>query len=212
MRQSRMDSKFLPRNSFLVPTVFEEERGGVRIYYDLFSRLLKDRIIFISGPITSEMSAIVVAQLLYLEKENPKADIQLYIASPGGDVDAGFAILDTMEYVKCPIVTIGLGNVASFASLLLAAGSQGKRFLLPHTRVMIHQPWLTGLSNIDATELQITAKVIMRLKETIIDLLAEYTGKQRTKVAKDVERDFWMDAQQAVDYGLADKVLHPIRK
>jgi len=195
------------KDSLLVPTVFEEERGGVRVYYDIFSRLLKDRIIFVSGPINDSMATTIVAQMLYLEKENPKEDIQLYIASPGGSTDAGFAILDTMSYIQPDIVTIGLGNVASFAALLLSAGTKGKRFLLPNCRVMIHQPWLSGLGNVDATELKITAEVISNLKDKIITILANNTGNTKKQVASDVERDFWMDAKDAVKYGLADKIL-----
>ncbi len=194
-------------DSFVIPTVFEEERGGVKIYYDLFSRLLKDRIIFVVGPINERLATLVVAQMLYLEKENPKKEIQLYISTPGGAVDAGFAIFDTIRYVQCPVVTIGLGNVASFGALLLAAGTPGKRFVLPNTRVMIHQPWLGGLGSVDATELQITADVMKKLKERLIAILSDLTGQPHKKVARDVERDFWMDAESAVQYGIADKIL-----
>ena len=194
-------------SSLVIPTVFEEQRGGVKIYYDLFSRLLKDRIVFVVGEITNQLATIVVAQLLYLEKENPKEEIQLYISSPGGSVDAGFAILDTMRYIQAPVVTIGLGGVASFASILLAAGEKGKRYLLPHTKVMIHQPWLTGLGRVDVTELEITADMMKKIKVELTQLLADLTGKPYKQVEKDVERDFWMNAEEAVKYGLADKVL-----
>ena len=185
----------------------EEERGGVRSYYDLFSKLLKDRIIFINGPIEQAMANIVIAELVYLEKENPKKDIQMYILSPGGEVSAGLAIYDAMQYVKPDIVTIGMGRVASFASILLAGGAKGKRYVLPNTDVMIHQPWLSGISNVSVTDLRITTDFLERTKERLIRILSKHTGQPYSKILADVERDFWMNAKETKKYGIVDKIL-----
>ncbi len=191
----------------LIPTVMEEERGGVRVYYDLFSRLLKDRIVFIGGQITEELANIVIAELVYLEKQNPKKDIQMYILTPGGSVAAGLAIYDTMQYIKPDVVTIGIGRVASFGSVLLAAGTKGKRFLLPHADVMIHQPWISGISSVTVTDLKITTNFLERTKKRLIKILAKHTGQSEATIARDTERDFWMNAAEAKKYGIVDKIL-----
>jgi len=191
----------------LIPTIMEEERGGVKVYYDLFSRLLKDRIVFVGGPIEDAMANIVIAELIYLEKQNPKKDIQMYILSPGGAISAGLAIYDTMQYIKPDIVTIGIGRVASFASILLAAGTKGKRFLLPNADVMIHQPWISGIQSVTVTDLKITTEFLERTKKRIIKILAKHTGQSEATIARDVERDFWMDAKEAKKYGIVDKIL-----
>ncbi len=191
----------------LVPTIMEEERGGVRVYYDLFSRLLKDRIIFINGPIDSAVANVVIAELVYLEKQNSKKDIQMYILSPGGEVSAGLAIYDAMQYVKPDIVTIAMGRVASFASILLAAGTKGKRFILPHASVMIHQPWISQISNVSVSDLKITAEYMERTKAQLLEILAKHTGQPKSKLEKDTDRDFWMNAKEAKKYGIVDKII-----
>lgn len=191
----------------LVPTIMEEERGGVRVYYDLFSRLLKDRIIFINGPIDAAVANVVIAELVYLEKQNSKKDIQMYILSPGGEVSAGLAIYDAMQYVKPDIVTIAMGRVASFASILLAAGTKGKRFILPHASVMIHQPWISQISNVTVSDLKITAEYMERTKAQLLEILAKHTGQPKSKLEKDTDRDFWMNAKEAKKYGIVDKII-----
>jgi ATP-dependent Clp protease protease subunit len=191
----------------VIPTVFEEERNGVRSYYDLFSRLLKDRIIFITGPITDDMANLVIAQLIYLEKENSKEDIQVYIQSPGGSVHAGLAIYDTFQHIKPDVVTIGMGLIASMASVLLASGAAGKRFALPNTKVMIHQPWIPRLSNIKTTDLLIYAEQSRKEKAELQEILAKHTGQKFEKIEVDTERDYWMGADESKKYGLIDKVL-----
>lgn len=193
----------------LVPYVIEKSGNGERSF-DIFSRLLKDRIIFVDGEITDMTADLVVAQILYLESENPEKDISIYINSPGGSVTAGLAIYDTMQYVKCPIQTICLGQAASMGAFLLAGGSKGKRFALPSSRVMIHQPW--GGVEGQETDIAIHAKEIIRLKELSIKHFAEHTGKSYEEVAKDMERDFFMSAQEALEYGIVDKVMNGRKK
>ena len=188
----------------LVPYVIERSGNGERSY-DIFSRLLKDRIIFVDGEITDATADLIVAQILYLESENPEKDISIYINSPGGSVTAGLAIYDTMQYVKCPIQTICLGQAASMGAFLLAGGSKGKRYSLPSARVMIHQPW--GGVEGQETDIAIHAKEIIRLKELTIKHFAEHTGKSYDEVAKDMERDFFMTADDALAYGIVDKVM-----
>jgi len=188
----------------LVPIVVEQTNRGERAY-DIYSRLLKDRIIFIGGPIDDHMANLVIAQLLFLEAEDPEKDIHLYINSPGGMVTAGMAIYDTMQYVKPPVSTICLGQAASMASLLLAAGTKGKRYSLPYARIMIHQP-LGGVQG-QATDIDIHAKEILRMKEILNELLAKHTGQPVDRIAKDTERDFFMSAQQAKEYGIIDEVF-----
>ncbi|MFZ6022274.1 MAG: ATP-dependent Clp protease proteolytic subunit [Patescibacteria group bacterium] len=193
--------------NLIVPTVFEEDRRGNRSYYDIFSRLLKDRIIFVNGPVNDQMANIIIAEMVFLEKENAKEDIQMYIQSPGGSVAAGLAIYDAMQYLKPNIVTIGMGMVASMASILLSAGTPGKRFMLPHSRVMIHQVRLTGLPRMTATELMIENAEMQKNKMLLNEILAKHTGKDVKKVTQDTELDNWMSADEAVKYGLVDKVL-----
>ena len=192
----------------LVPSVIEKTGNGERSY-DIFSRLLKDRIVFIDGEINDVMADLVVAQILFLESENPEKDISIYINSPGGSVTAGLAIYDTMKYVKCDIQTICMGQAASMAAILLAAGTKGKRYALPSCRVIIHQP--RGGVEGQESDISILAKEIIRLKKLSIEYLANDTGKKQAKVAEDIERDFFMSAKEAMDYGIVDHVM-PNRK
>ncbi len=192
-----------------IPTIWERNGSGEK-GYDLFSRLLKDRIIFIDGEIRDEMADLVVAQILYLESENPEKDISIYINSPGGSVTAGLAIYDTMQYVKCDIQTICMGQAASMAAILLAGGTNGKRYALPSSRVMIHQPW--GGVQGQESDIAVAAKEILRLKKLSIKYLAEHTGKKEEDVAKDMERDFFMSADEAKNYGIVDQIMTSNRK
>ena len=188
----------------LVPYVVEKTGNGERSY-DIFSRLLKDRIIFIDGEINDQMADLVVAQILFLESENPEKDISIYINSPGGHVTAGLAIYDTMKYVKCDIQTICMGQAASMAAILLAGGTKGKRYALPSSRVMIHQP--RGGVEGQESDISILAKEINRLKKLSIEYLANDTGKKTDKIAEDIERDYYMSAQEAMEYGVIDHVM-----
>lgn len=193
----------------LVPYVLERSGNSERSY-DIFSRLLKDRIIFIDGEINDTTADLIVAQILYLESENPDKDISIYINSPGGSVTAGLAIYDTMQYVKCGIQTICLGQAASMGAFLLAGGSKGKRFALPSSRVMIHQPW--GGVQGQESDISIQAKEICRLKQLTIKYFAEHTGKPESEIAADMERDFFMSAEDALSYGIVDKVMQGRKK
>lgn len=188
----------------LVPYVIEQKNGGERSY-DIFSRLLNDRIIVLSDEINDVTASLVVAQLLYLEGQDADKDINLYINSPGGSVTAGFAIYDTMQYIKCDVSTICMGIAASMAAFLLSSGAKGKRFVLPNSEVMIHQP--LGGAQGQATDIKIAADHILRTKERLNRILAENTGKPLEIIAQDTERDNFMTAQQAVEYGLVDKVI-----
>jgi len=188
----------------LVPYVVDQTTSGERSY-DIYSRLLEDRIVFISGEIDDATANTVVAQLIYLEAKNPDKDICLYINSPGGSVTAGMAIYDTMKYVKCDVSTICIGLAASMGAFLLAAGTKGKRFCLPNSEVMIHQP--LGGAQGQASDIEITAKHILKTKKRMIDMLAENTGQPVEKVSNDVDRDYYMTADEAVAYGLVDKVI-----
>lgn len=188
----------------LVPYVIEKSGNGERSY-DIYSRLLKDRIIFVDGQITDATADLVIAQLLFLESENPDKDISMYINSPGGSVTAGLAIYDTMNYVKCPIQTICMGQAASMGAVLLAGGTKGKRFILPSARVLIHQP--SGGTEGQETDIAIQAKEILRLKKLSIEYLANDTGKPQDKIAVDIERDYFMSAQDALEYGIVDQVM-----
>ncbi len=188
----------------LVPYVIERTGNGERSY-DIFSRLLKDRIVFVDGEINDATADLVVAQLLFLESENPDKDINMYINSPGGSVTAGLAIYDTMQYVHCPIQTICLGQAASMAAILLAGGTKGKRIALPSSRVMIHQP--RGGVGGQESDIAIQAKEIIRLKQLSIQYLAKATGQSEKTIAKDMERDFYMSAKDALEYGIIDQVM-----
>ena len=188
----------------LVPMVVEQSSRGESAF-DIFSRLLKDRIIFIVGGIDDYVANLVVAQLLFLESEDPKKDIYLYINSPGGVITSGLSILDTMNYLKCDVSTVCFGQAASMGAVLLAAGKKDKRFVLPNSRVMIHQP--LGGARGQETDIQIQAKEIKTLRERLNGIMANCSGQSIKKIEKDTERDFFMDAQAAIKYGLADKVL-----
>lgn len=192
----------------LVPYVVDQTSSGERSY-DIYSRLLEDRIVFISGEIDDATANTVVAELIYLEAKNPDKDICVYINSPGGSVTAGMAIYDTMKYVKCDVSTICVGLAASMGAFLLAAGAKGKRFCLPNSEVMIHQP--LGGAQGQASDIEITAKHIINTKKKMIDMLSENTGQDREKVAKDVDRDYYMSADEAVAYGLVDKVIKRVK-
>jgi len=188
----------------LVPIVVEQTGAGERSY-DIYSRLLKDRIVFIDGEINDLTADLVVAQLLFLDGQDTEKDINLYINSPGGSVTAGLAIYDTMQYVKSDVQTICLGQAASMAALIVAAGAPGKRMVLPSSRMLIHQPW--GGASGQARDIGIQSKEIVRLKKMTIDYFAHHTGKDPEKIAVDMERDFYMSAQDAVAYGVADRIL-----
>jgi ATP-dependent Clp protease protease subunit len=188
----------------LIPMVIEESPRGERSF-DIYSRLLRDRIIVVGGEIESAMANSIVAQLLLLESDNPNAEISMYINSPGGDVSAGWAIMDTMQYIKAPVSTIGMGLVASMGSVLLAAGEKGKRFALPNTSIMIHQP-LGGFQG-QATDIEIRAKQIQLTKQTLIKQMAEFSGRSEQELFDAMERDNWMSPQEAKDFGLIDGVL-----
>ncbi len=193
----------------IVPTVIERSGNGERAY-DLYSRLLKDRIVFVDGEINDATADLVVAQLLFLESENPDKDINMYINSPGGSVTAGLAIYDTMQYVKCDIQTICIGQACSMAAILLAGGTPGKRYSLPSSTVMIHQP--RGGAEGQESDIAIVAKEIIRLKKLSISYLAAATGKTEEILAKDMERDFYMSAQDALDYGIIDHIMSSVKK
>ena len=189
---------------YLVPMVVEQTNRGERAY-DIFSRLLKDRIIFVGTPIDDADANLIIAQLIFLEAEDPEKDIHIYINCPGGSVTAGLAIYDTMRYIKPAVETICMGQAASMGALLLAAGTKGKRFALPHARIMIHQP-LGGVQG-QATDIDIQAKEILRMREEVNRILVQHTGQPLEKIQRDTDRDFFMSAQQAKEYGLIDEVI-----
>ena len=193
-----------PRNLGLVPIVIEQTARGERSF-DIYSRLLKERVIFLVGPVEDHMANLVVAQLLFLESENPDKDIHLYINSPGGSVSAGLAIYDTMQFVRPDISTMCIGQAASMGALLLAGGAPGKRYCLPHSRMMIHQP-LGGFQG-QATEIEIHAKEILLLRERLNQILSRHTGQPLEKIRDDTERDRFMGGEESIEYGLVDKVL-----
>jgi ATP-dependent Clp protease protease subunit len=185
--------------------VVEQTSRGERAY-DIYSRLLRDNIIFIGTPIDDNVANLVTAQLLFLEAEDPEKDVQLYINSPGGSVSAGMAIYDTMQFIRPDVATTCIGMAASIAALLLAAGTPGKRSCLPNARILIHQPWIGGVSG-QATDIDIHAREILRLRTNINEILAKHTGQPIEKIEHDVERDFWMNAQQAREYGMVDEII-----
>jgi len=190
----------------LIPMVVEQTNRGERAY-DIFSRLLRDNIIFIGTPIDDNVANLITAQLLFLEAEDPEKDVQLYINSPGGVVTAGMAIYDTMQFIRPHVATTCIGQAASVAALLLAAGTPGKRFALPNSRVLIHQPTMGGLSG-QATDIDIHAREILRIRANLNELMAKHTGQALEKVERDTERDFWMGAQQAREYGIVDEIIY----
>jgi ATP-dependent Clp protease protease subunit len=196
--------KFNERKWMLIPTVIEKTGRGERAY-DIYSRLLKDRIVMLHGEVNDDSASLIVSQLLFLEAEDPEKDIYLYINSPGGVVTAGMSIYDTMNYIKPDVVTICMGQAASMGAFLLSSGEKGKRYALPHARIMIHQP--LGGAQGQATDIEIHAKEILRMKKELNEILAKNTGKSIKKIQADTERDNFMSASEAVEYGLIDKVL-----
>jgi ATP-dependent Clp protease protease subunit len=192
-------------NSLLVPMVVEQTSRGERSY-DIYSRLLKENIIFLGTPIDDTVANLIIAQLLFLEAEDPERDISIYINSPGGSITSGLAILDTMSFVRPDIVTICVGQAASMAAVLLAAGTKGKRFSLPNSRIMIHQPSMQGLAG-QAADIDIYAKEILRMREILNKILSDASGQTMERVARDVDRDYIMEADQAVNYGIIDRVI-----
>jgi ATP-dependent Clp protease protease subunit len=191
--------------SQLIPMVVEQTNRGERAY-DIFSRLLKDSIIFIGSPIDDNVANLVIAQMLFLEAEDPDRDITLYINSPGGVISAGLAIYDTMQFIKPDVQTYCIGQAASIAAVILAAGTKGKRFSLPNARILIHQPWATGLAG-QATDIDIHAREILRMRQRLNEILAEHTGQPVKKIAEDTERDYIMTAEQGREYGIIDEVI-----
>lgn len=192
-------------SSVLIPMVVEQTSRGERAF-DIYSRLLKENIIFLGTPIDDQVANLIIAQMLFLAAEDPEKDISLYINSPGGSITAGLAILDTMRLVEPNIVTYCVGQAASMAAVLLACGTKGKRFSLPHSRILIHQPSMSGLAGA-AADIDIHAREILRMRETLNQILAEATGQDVEKVARDVDRDYIMDARQALEYGMIDKII-----
>jgi ATP-dependent Clp protease, protease subunit len=190
----------------LVPVVIEKTGRGERAY-DIYSRLLKDRIIMLSGPVTDDSANIIIAQLLFLSNDDPKADIHFYINSPGGSVSAGMGIIDTMRFLRCDVRTICIGLAASMGACLLSAGTKGKRFVLKNSQVMLHQPLLGGVMQGAATDLGIEAKHMLRLRDRLYGLMSEFTGKSQDVIHKDFDRNKWLFAEEAVEYGCADTVL-----
>lgn len=204
MNHTAMSGNLEPQNSGLIPMVIETSGRGERAF-DIYSRLLKERVIFLVGPINDQVANLVVAQLLFLESENPDKDIHLYINSPGGSISAGMAIYDTMQFIKPNVSTLCIGMAASMGAFLLQAGEKGKRFALPNSTVMIHQP-LGGFQG-QATDIEIHAKYILSLREKLYSLMAHHTGRTVEEIARDSERDNFLTAQQAQEYGLLDQVL-----
>jgi ATP-dependent Clp protease protease subunit len=196
-------------NLGLVPMVVEQTARGER-GYDIYSRLLKDRIVFAVGPVDDHMANLIVAQMLFLESENPDKDIHLYINSPGGSVTAGLSVYDTMQFIRCDVLTMCIGHAASMGALLLAAGAPGKRFALPNSRIMIHQP--SGGSQGVAADIEIQAREILRMRQQLNQILADHTGQTVEQVARDTDRDRWMTPDEAADYGLIDTVQTPRKK
>ena len=195
--------------NYMIPYVIERSGSGERSY-DIYSRLLKDRIVFLSGQVEDEMANAIVAQLLFLEMDNPDADISLYINSPGGSVTAGMAIYDTMQYIKAPVRTVCVGMAASMGAFLLMAGEKGKRMALPNAEVMIHQP--SGGAQGQATDVSIRAEWLLRTKKKMNEMMAEMTGQSVEKVTADAERDYFMSAQEALNYGIVDQIYDPRKK
>jgi ATP-dependent Clp protease protease subunit len=193
-------------NQNLVPIVIEKS-GRAERAYDIYSRLLKDRIVFLGGPIDDAAANLIIAQLLFLSNEDTKTDIHFYINSPGGSITAGLAIYDTMQFLRCEVATYCVGLAASMAAVLLAGGKPGKRYLLNNSRVLLHQPLIAGVLTGPATDLDIEAKEILRLRERLYKILAEHTGQPVDKIEKDCDRNLWLEAEEAVNYGLVDRIL-----
>ncbi len=195
--------------NYLIPTVIEKSPQGERAY-DIYSRLLKDRIIFLGGPVNDGMANVIIAQLLFLENQDPEKDIKVYINSPGGSVTAGLAIYDTMQYVKCDVSTICVGLAASMGAVLLSAGAKGKRFTLPNSEVLIHQ--VMGGAEGQATDIEISARHILKMKDRLSNILSKHTGQPISKVERDTDRDYYMGADEALKYGIVDKIIGASKK
>jgi ATP-dependent Clp protease protease subunit len=193
-------------NQNLVPIVIEKS-GRTERAYDIYSRLLKDRIIFLGGGVDDTVANLIVAQMLFLSNEDSSSDIHFYINSPGGSVTAGLAIYDTMQFLRCDVATYCVGQAASMGSVLLAGGKEGKRFILPNGRILLHQPLISGVLQGPATDLEIEAKEILRLRTRLYDILSSHTNKKSEKIEKDCDRNLWLEAQESIDYGLVDKIL-----
>ena len=193
-------------DQYLVPIVIEKTGRGERAY-DIYSRLLKDRIIFLGGPINDESANLIIAQMLFLSNEDSKTDIHFYINSPGGAITSGLAVYDTMQFLRCDVATYCVGQAASMGAVLLAGGRNGKRFLLQNSRVLLHQPLITGVLEGTATDLDIEAKEILRLRARLYNILAQHTGQAAEKIEKDCDRNLWLEANEAINYGLVDRIL-----
>ena len=193
-------------NSHLVPIVVEQSGRGERAY-DIFSRLLKDRIIFLGGGVDDDVANLIIAQMLFLSNENDEADIHFYINSPGGVITSGLAIYDTMQFLRCDVSTYCVGQAASMGAVLFAGGAKDKRFMLPNSRILLHQPLISGVMQGPATDLEIEAKEILRLRERLYDVLSKHTGKDTKDIEKDCDRNLWLEADESINYGLADKIL-----
>lgn len=193
-------------NNSLVPIVIEQTGRGERAY-DIYSRLLKDRIVFLGGQVDDDSANLIIAQMLFLSNENSESDIHFYINSPGGVITSGLAIYDTMQFVRPNVATYCVGQAASMGAVLFAGGTPGKRFMLPNSRVLLHQPLVSGVMTGAATDLEIEAREILRLRARLYEIFAEHTGRDAKKIEKDCDRNLWLEAQEAIDYGLADKVL-----
>ena len=196
----------MPHNSTLIPCVIERTGRGERSY-DIYSRLLKDRIIFLGGPVDEDRANVIIAQMLFLSNEDPNTDINFYINSPGGSVSDGLAIYDTMQFLRCGVATYCVGLAASMAAVLLCGGVKGKRYALPNSRVLLHQPMIGGVMQGVATDLSIEAKEILRLREALYKIVSKHSGVDLQKIEKDCDRNLWLDPTEAMQYGLVDKVL-----
>jgi ATP-dependent Clp protease protease subunit len=205
----RVGSSLPVTDNIIYPHVVESTHRGERTW-DIFSRLLKDRIVFLGSAVDDDVANIIIAQFLFLESEDPEKDIQLYVNSPGGVVTAGLAIYDTMQYVRCPVSTICIGQASSMAAVLLGAGQKGRRYALPHARIMIHQP--LGGARGQATDIEIQAREIRHMKEVLIEILVRSTGRSRDDIVRDIERDFYMGPAQAKEYGIIDEIFDPKKK
>ena len=195
------------RNETVFPPTVVEQDGRTERAFDIYSRLLRDRIVFLRGPVTDDSANVIVAQFLYLSNENPSADISLYINSPGGSVSAGMLIMDTMNFIRCDVATYCVGLAASMGAILLSSGQKGKRYCLPNSRVLIHQPLVNGVITGPATDLAIEAEEIIRLRQRLYETLAENTGQSVEQVERDCDRNKWLDANEAIAYGCIDKIL-----
>lgn len=193
-------------NNSLVPIVIEQTGRGERAY-DIYSRLLKDRIVFLGGQVDDDSANLIIAQMLFLSNENSEADIHFYINSPGGVITSGLAIYDTMQFVRPNVATYCVGQAASMGAVLFAGGAAGKRFMLPNSRILLHQPLISGVMTGAATDLEIEAREILRLRSRLYEIFSQHTGKEAAKIEKDCDRNLWLEAEEAISYGLADKVL-----